>query len=252
VSRRPVLYQNHMNGFMVWTKLIRILSPFIGLFVVKNALKGSRPFARVAFLVVMIALTGCARNQVYSTGQDDDISLKSGALEAYGLAFITPSTVTGREQDRQSLALIFSKTLADERSGIHYVSLPQTLGAINRMGLADDYKNMYQDYHDTGIFNKKILRKVGNATGVRYIAQLKLAGYVQDSRGRFSLLGLRIFQTKQANIRLFLQIWDSENGTIAWEGVQELNIANDTSVEKPITFKKVLEEAGRKLIARIP
>lgn len=237
---------------MVWTNLKRILGLFIGIFVVKNFLKGSRPFGRVTFLVAIIALTGCARNQVYSTGQDDVISLKGGALEAQGLAFITPSTVTGREQDRQSLALIFTKTLADERSGIHYVSLPQTLGAINRAGLADDYKNMYQDYHDTGIFNKIILRKVGKATGVRYIAQLKLAGFEQDSSGRFSLLGLRVFQTKQANIRLFLQIWDSENGTIVWEGIQELNIANDTSVEKPITFKKVLEEAGRKLIARIP
>ena len=36
-------------------------------------------------------------------------------------------------------------------------------------------------------------------------------------------------QTKQANIRIFFQIWDSKDGSIAWEGTEEMNYSWDTS-----------------------
>lgn len=207
---------------------------------------------RAALAVLCLALAGCYGTQIYPTLQEQRISLSPGDLEAGGVAFITPSTVTGQEQETQAVALVFADVLKRERPGLRVVTLAETLGAVNRAGLADAYKHMYNDYRDTGLFSGQVLRKVGGATGARYMAQLKLQGFEQGSRDRFGLLGIRIVETKYAHIRLFLQIWDSRESTIAWEGMQEMRQAEDTMSEEPVMLRTVLERTARDLIARLP
>jgi len=196
--------------------------------------------------------TGCARHQVHASVEFENIALTADDLETYGLGFITPSTVTGREQDIQSLAFIFARVLEEDRTEIYVVGLPETLSAINQADLADEYKQMYIDYSDTGIFKQSLLKKVGNVAGVRYLAQLKLSGFEQGAKGRFGLLGWRMVQTKHANIRLFLQVWDSENGAIVWEGTEELIYSNDSFSERPVTFQLVVEEVAHNLLSKLP
>ena len=111
---------------------------------------------------------------------------------------------------------------------------------------------MYNDYRDTGLFSGALLRKVADATGARYVAQLKLQGFEQGSRDRFGIFGIRIVENKYAHIRLFRQIWDSRGGSIAWEGMQELRQATDTTTEEPVMLRTVLERTARDLIARLP
>jgi len=210
-------------------------------------------FLRVLFGLTFVTVTlGCLAPQVFSSSQTHSISLLSGQLENAGLAFITPSTSTGQEQDKQSLALTFSEELAKARPNIPIVRLAETLGSINRNNFTEDYKKMYADYTDTGIFSREILGKVGEVTGSRFLAQLKLANFKQGTQGRFGLLGLRMIDTRYANIRVFLQIWDSVTGTIAWEGDQEINYSNDTFTDKPINFKMIVEETTRALIKDLP
>jgi hypothetical protein len=208
-------------------------------------------FTSLAVLAAVF-FTGCSTKQIDATVQYEDISLEPNGLTKHGLGFITPSTVTGREQDIQSLALIFARVLEKERPDIRVISLPEALSAINQAGLADEYKQMYVDYSGTGIFKKDLLRKVGDVIGVRYLVQLKLSGFSQNSRGRFSFLGLRLLQTKEANIRLFFQIWNSQTGAIVWEGTEEVNYARDTSKEKPITFQLIVEEIALNLVNKLP
>jgi Cdc6-like AAA superfamily ATPase len=210
----------------------------------------SRPYLLLTLIILLIS--GCSINQIQSSVQFEDISLSPRGLESQGVAFITPSTVTGREQDIQALAFIFADILQKERPDIKVVSLPETLSAINRAGLADEYQHMYVAYSNTGIFKKDALRMVGQATGVRYLAQLKLASFQQDASGRFGIFGLRLVKTHQANIRLFLQIWNSEEGSIVWEATEELNYAWDTLQEKPVSFQLVVEEIARNLIQKFP
>jgi len=198
-------------------------------------------------------LAGCvSRPQVYSTAQHRAFSLRANDLETHGLALITPSTVTTQEEDKQALALTFAETLIKERPAIRCVTLSETLGAINRNGLAEPYKLMFEEYHYTGILRHDVLQKVGNVTGARYVGQLKLAGFRQNSDSRFSIFGLRVLGTQQADIRLFVQIWNTEDGTIAWEASQELTYAYDDYLEKTITFRAVVEETARRIISLLP
>ncbi len=201
-------------------------------------------------LVLMLA--GCFGAQVYPTLQEYRISLDKGDLEAAGVAFITPSAATGQEEEKQAVAFTFADVMKRDRPRIRVVTLAEALGAINKAGLANAYKRMYDDYHDTGLFNRDMLHKLGAVTGARYIAQLKLQRFGQGEKERFGVLGLRIVETRFANIRLFLQIWDSEDGTIAWEGMQETHYSHDTVTEKAVTLRTVVEYTAGNLIARLP
>jgi hypothetical protein len=206
-------------------------------------------------LLVALAATlcsGCASDQIHSSAHHSNIALQKGDLETSGLAFITPSTVTGQEEDKQALGFIFGEVMREMRPDIPLVSLPQTLSAINKAGIADSYKAMYADYGDTGIFRYDILKEIGKVTGARYLAQIKLSSFDQQSKGRFSALGLRIIQTQEANIRLFFQIWDSQNGAIVWEGTEEVTYSWDSSSEQPVTFRKIVEKTARNLISKLP
>jgi hypothetical protein len=206
--------------------------------------------AALALLLPLLAACTMA-NQRYSTPHTEDFGLAVGALEVGGLGFLTPSTVTGQEEDRQPLALVVADVVAERRQDIRIVGLPQTLSAVNRAGLTDAYKRMYQDYRDSGVFEPAVLRQIGDA-GVRYVVQLKRAGSPQQPKGRFGILGLSILQTQAANIRLFLQIWDTDDGSIVWEGNNELNRAYDTMSERSVSFDTVVRESASELIAKMP
>jgi hypothetical protein len=208
---------------------------------------------KVSFVIFTFLLTGCSSAPVYyPTLQEQVISLRKGDLEASGIAFITPSTVTGQEQEKEAVALTFTDVLKAERSGLKVSTLAETLGAVNKAGLGDSYKRMYEEYRDTGLFSAETLRRVGVATGSRYIAQLKLQGFNQSSKNRFGVFGLRLIETHYADVRLFFQVWDSRDGTIAWEAMQELRIARESTTEEPVMLRKLLEHSARELIARLP
>lgn len=197
-------------------------------------------------------LSGCSMDQVHSTADHTDFSLDKNDLETHGLAFITPSTVTGQEEDKQTLAFAFANVMQEQRPDIRVITLPETISAINIADATEDYKLMYVDYRDTGVFKRELLKKVGDITGTRYLAQLKLSDFSQNSKGRLSVFGLRLIQTKEANIRMFFQIWDSSNGTIAWEGTEEMSYSWDTGSEKPVTFRTIVKKTAQNLISRLP
>lgn len=218
----------------------------------KTAGRSAGVWRAIAVLMLGLAVAGCSTTQLHTSGEHRVISLKSGDLRGHGVAFITPSTVTGQEEEKQAVALSFAAVLMREMPDVRVVTLPETLSAVNQNGLADDYRSMFTDYRDTGIFRKAALKRVGEATGARYLAKLKLAGFSQGSNNRFGVLGFRIVDTQYAKLRLFFQIWDSVDGTIAWEGMQELVYAKESFSEKAVTLKTVIEKAAHELIARLP
>ncbi|HSO07748.1 MAG TPA: hypothetical protein VLW45_10930 [Pelomicrobium sp.] len=201
-------------------------------------------------LLAVFVLAACA--QSHPTVRYRDIDLPAGALEKHGIAFITPSTVTGQEEEKQAVALTFAEVLKRERPQVRVVTLAETLGAVNRAGLAEAYREMYADYRDTGLFKRDTLAKVGDLAGTRYVAQLKLQGFEQGEKERFGALGFRIVETKHATVRLFFQIWDTDSGTIAWEGIEELRISTETWSEEQVTLTRVMERAAEDLIAKLP
>ena len=215
--------------------------------------KTLRHFTLVLFMLSLATLPGCASmNQSYSTTSHENLSLQVGDLETHGIAFISTSASTGREEDRQAVALLFAQVLREQYPLIRVTSLSETLGKVNAADLADAYIAMHGDYRSTGLLRQQTLAAIGEATGARYLAQLRLSAFAQDSSTRFGALGFRIVNTRIARVRIFFQIWDSETGGIAWEGVEELVHSFETAQENLVTFQSVVEESARKLVARLP
>ena len=79
-----------------------------------SSTRSQMPAMPVMCLMVML-LSGCAAttNQVHSTTQVLAVNLEPHALKASGIAFITPTSVTGQEEDKQALALAFTEALSD-------------------------------------------------------------------------------------------------------------------------------------------
>jgi hypothetical protein len=201
-------------------------------------------------------LAGCnTTSQIHSAqiiAGPSSASLKSGDLTSFGIAVVTPSTVTGQEEDKPDLALAFSKALEEQRPNVRIVPLTETLTSINRAGLFENYRRMIIEYRESGLLDPTALAQVGKATGARYIALLNMASFQQAYHDRLGILGLRVLQTKEANIRLTLQIWNSLDGSVAWEGAQEIRMASETAAESEVSFWSVVQAATEKLAAKIP
>jgi hypothetical protein len=205
------------------------------------------------FGVLALLLAGCSTSPIYyPTFQEQAVALRKGELEASGLAFITPSTITGQEQEKEAVALTFANVIKRERPALRVITLAETLGAVNRAGIADGYKRMLEESRDTGLFSAEALRRVGAATGARYLVQLKLQGFTQGSKSRFGLFGFRLIETQYADLRVFFQVWDSRDGSIAWGAMQELRITRETTTEEPVMLRNVLEHSAQELVTKLP
>jgi len=202
-------------------------------------------------MLAVILLSSCAP-QISSEISHNQFTLTGNDLRKGGIAFVTPSTVTGQEEEKQAVAFVFASTLIEQRPDLQIIPLPTTLSLINRAELADDYKEMYKEYRDTGIFSKDTLEKIAEASGIRYVAQLKLAGFTQRSTNRFGVFGLRMIQTKSATVRIFFQLWDASNGAISWESVAELSWAEEKILEEPVTLQTIMVRAAKDIAENLP
>jgi hypothetical protein len=232
-----------------------------GLALQPAAVAGVSSVRRLALLAIGLALLlpGCATKniqrstvQTSPTTQILAINLRPDDLRQAGLAFITPSSVTGQEEDKQALALAFTGVLRHARPDLRIVSLSETLSAVNRVGLTREYRVMFEDYHLTGIFDRETLQKISKVTGARYLAQLKLGAFRQEAKGRWGVLGIRVLETKTSTMRLFLQIWDSSDGSVAWEGSQESTVSHESLAEEYVSMKSIVEQSARDLLAQLP
>ena len=221
----------------------------VGMDIYKKILSRS---LRFGLIILAGMLQAACSHQVYTSEEHRAFNLTADDLFEKGIAFTTPTSITGREQDRQSLALTFAEVLREKRPDIHVVSLPETLSAINKASLLDEYMQMYENYEQTGIFDYASLKKISEVTGTRYIAQLNLSGFDQGEKGRFGIFGFRVLETKRANLRVFLQIWDTQEGMIAWEGYEEMNYSTETYTERGITFYDIARQIAENMVARIP
>lgn len=217
------------------------------------------PVPTLLAIGLALLLSACGSQTIKSETQQSNpttqvlaINLRSEDLRMGGIAFITPSSITGQEEDKQAVAFAFTGVLQRARPDLQIVPLPQTLSSVNRKGLTREYRQMFEDYRLAGIFDPETLQKVARVTGMRYLAQLKLGAFRQESKGRFGMLGIRMLETKTSTIRLFLQIWDSNDGSIAWEGSQESTVSHESLAEEYVSLKIIVEESARDLVIHLP
>jgi hypothetical protein len=208
---------------------------------------------RIAFVALLtLAAGGCSvANQVHADLQYRQLVDSTVFLGREGIGILTPSAPTGQEADRQALADALGEILDRDVEEADIVALPALLSAVNQAGLARMYSNMFAEYDRTGILDRDMLRQVGEAADVRYLAKLNLGNFKQEAASRVKLLGVRFLDTRTATIRVHLEIWDAHTGGIVWQGNEELTFAQERVREKPVTFQQVANLAAERLVAKV-
>lgn len=173
-------------------------------------------------------------------------------MEKDKVAILSAVAVDILHEYRRVLGDSFSKALRETYPDIPQISPQETLSLLNRADLADEYTDMIRNYEISGIFRKSSLTKIGKALEVRYLIQVSLLQYSQNTATRFSFLGIRFLQTRSSTLRVFAQIWDVSSGGIAWEGSSSATLAGEDVREKPIPFEEVATRAWQELLKQLP
>lgn len=202
-------------------------------------------------LLALCLLSGCASVQESpALPRTEAVALAPTLLEGQGLALLTPISAPQHDSDRQSLALAFAARFSKMRPEVRTVPLSQTLGAINRAGLTRSYLKMYETFAVTGVMDRDMLAKLRGVCGARYFALLQLAEFERLADTQANGFAFSPRPEPGTRIRLFLQIWDSTDGTIAWEGVNELSQVSRNGADS--SFSGMVERIAADLIMRMP
>jgi hypothetical protein len=205
-----------------------------------------------AALSATAALSGCGvTSQLHSELSYGAAAETVLTLEAAGIGVLTPAAPTGQESDKQALGDSLGTALQHGLGTSRVLGLPEMLSAINKAGLAGAYARALVAYENTGILDRDVLRSIGEASGVRYLAKRNLGNFNQSSDKRLAIAGIRMFDTWRATIRVHLEIWDSQTGEIAWQGNDELVYAREGVKERPVTFRQVADFAATNLVQKV-
>jgi hypothetical protein len=212
-----------------------------------------RLMVRFFLMLQIIALTGCGvATQITCDLDYRNIgALSISALERDGIGVLTPSIVTGRETDKQIVGQVLSDVLEDYLAPRNVVTLAQLLNRINAAGLADSYAASLGMYDTSGILPQDTITQLGAAAGARFLAKLSLANFEQAQVERFGIAGIRVLSTNRTRIRLFLEIWDSDNGQIVWYANEELALASERATEEDLSVRGAATRAISEMLATI-
>ncbi len=194
----------------------------------------------------------------------------------YSWKFYSAPTITAETFSGESVAIlptssiqfdptqeIYRETLAgtlyqallkypDGSHGPRFLSLDVTQSGINKEGLWNDFKIMYNEYQVTAVLRKDILSKIGQAIGARYIIVPRLLRFQSETFDRATVLGISFLRTRQSSVDVHVQIWDTVTGEVVWEGASEGTIASEVVRGRPASFMAVAENACESLASKMP
>ena len=195
--------------------------------------------SRVTLVLQFAYLAGCGSTTQITCDLDyrNIGSITETMLEQGGIGVLTPSIVTGRETDKQVVGEVLSNILESRLGTTTVVSLVEVLNLVNTAGLAETYAASLEMYDTSGIIPRASIKRLGDAAEVRYLAKLNLANFEQNQIERFGIAGVRVISTNRTRIRLFLEIWDSDDGQIVWYANEELSIASERATEDDLSIR---------------
>jgi hypothetical protein len=78
-----------------------------------------------------------------------------------------------------------------------------------------------------------------------------MAAFRQILTTRLRFFGLRIFLTRVTNLRLSLQLWDTQSGAIVWEGSGEGTMAGEDVRDVLIPFGDIAKTLWEEILKNL-
>ena len=171
----------------------------------------------------------------------DTANLASERVAALGL--IAPANLQGFAP---SLSHALINALTKVQPPIRVIPAYETINIINEagQGSAQNYADLMAGFASGGILERQRLRVIGTALGSRYLLLPGLAEFNQLVMDKYDVMGLKLVRTRVTTLRLWLQLWDAQTGSILWESAGEL-----TAVTALLNAKRTVpvQELAQKL-----
>ena len=121
------------------------------------------------------------------------------------------------------------------------VPVEEVSARINRNGLAGQFTKLRNDYEESTILDRDVLRTIAGAVQARYVFQPRLAAFSQIMSDRWQFPGLNVWlvRIRSSIIRLSLQLWDTETGNLVWASVAEGAMWNEAVSQEPVFLEDI-------------
>jgi hypothetical protein len=217
-----------------------------------------RPWNALSWLclvVVVASTTGCTSSiygwQVRTNSTTFAPSFDPGSLGQEPVAVLGALTMPGLRGNEVGLDYMFAEVLHRVAPQIHIVSQQHTISQINQQGLAAEYNQMRIDAEQSHILDRAPLKKVGSAVGARYVFQPRLAAFTQTMYDRWTFpgLGVVLSQTRQSNLRMSVQLWDTTTGELLWASMAEGTMQSEAFAKDPVYLEDTMRVTLGSIIA---
>ena len=206
-----------------------------------------------SLVCVLALMTGCSSSiygwQVRTSSTAFSPSFDPGSLGQESVGVFGALTMPGLRGNEVGLDFMLAEVLHRVAPQIHIVSQQQTISQINQQGLAAEYAQMRVDAEQSHILNRDPLKKLGMAIGARYVFQPRLASFTQTMYDRWTFpgFGVVVSQTRQSNLRMSVQLWDTKTGELLWASMAEGTMQSEALAKDPV----YLEDAVRVTLGSI-
>ena len=157
----------------------------------------------------------------------------------------------GLHGNEMPLDLLLEEVVQKVAPEIHVIGARHSMSQINQQGLAAEYTQMRIDAELSYILNRESLKKIGIAIGARFVFQPRLAAFAQvmTDRWTFPALGVLLMQTRSADLRVSLQLWDTRTGELLWVSMAEGTLQSEAASRDFVYFEDAARVALGSIIA---
>jgi hypothetical protein len=162
-------------------------------------------------------------------------------LEQQSVAVLPAITLPALRGNEVGLGHFLFEILRKAAPHWKLVSDEEVSTRINRNGLTGKFTQMRNDYEQSAILDRDMLRTIAAAIQARYVFQPRLAAFSQlmQQKWEFPALNIWLVWTRSSDIRVSLQLWDTETGDLVWGSIAEGAMWNGTASQRPVFLEDI-------------
>lgn len=135
----------------------------------------------LTFVVVAASISSCTTTYRGTINSYIDPGYQQGAIKRIAVFSIRNSSRAPSESRRINVEL--SRAIVNKNPHVDLVSPSEALRTINESNLASEWADFVEDYYTSGIANRAILEKIGEALTVDAVLQGQIENVVQRDGG---------------------------------------------------------------------
>jgi hypothetical protein len=205
-----------------------------------------------ALTATTILLAGCTPTYLWdinTTSTPPPQPLDVADLARGPVAILGPLTPTSLQGFGTPLSHTLATVLSEASPPVRAAFPPDTVNRLNDRGLAPEYAELLSGFLRSGILERERLQRIGSGLGARYVFLPGLAEFSQVLVDKFELAGMKLVRNRVVTMRLWLQLWDTEQGHLLWESAGESVVSSQLlTAQQTVPLEQIAQQLWRRMV----